>query len=221
MLSLASGKVKQKKHTAVEYIAMLCGFHPAFKSSFKVLIILGMLIFVLNPVRSFADIYKYRDENGKWHFTNIKSDIRYKLYIKEARENPDGFINKYGSIINQASKKFSLEPSFVKAVIKAESGFDHKAVSSKGAQGLMQLMPDTANEMAVDDPYNPQQNIFGGARYLSKLMERFNNNMEFALAAYNAGPERVDEYNGIPPFKETRKFVKRVLSYYKQYKSGK
>ena len=111
--------------------------------------------------------------------------------------------------------------SLIKAVIKAESSFDHKAVSKKGAKGLMQLMPKTVNDMEVADPYNPEENIFGGAKYLSSLMERFKNNIEHALAAYNAGPEKVEQYNGIPPYSETKEFVKRVLSYLKEYESTK
>lgn len=217
MLSLFTEKLK---NNAAGPGLLLCYIRPGAFSMLKVVAVLAVFLFVLNHGRSFSDIYKYKDKNGKWHFTNVKSDIRYKFYMEEARENPDAFIKKYDSIINQASKKFSLEPSFVKAVIKAESGFDHKAVSKKGAQGLMQLMPDTASEMAVDDPYNPQQNIFGGSRYLSKLMERYNNKLDHVLAAYNAGPERVDKYKGVPPFKETKTFIKRVMSYYKEFKSG-
>ena len=220
MLSIFTEKVKQK-YSAAERGALLCSVRPGANARLKAALALGVFLFILNPGSSFADIYKYKDKNGKWHFTNIKSDSRYKLYIKAARENPDAFIKKYDSIISQASEKFSLEPSLVKAVIKAESGFDHKAVSSKGAQGLMQLMPDTADEMAVDDPYNPEQNIFGGAKYLSRLMERYNNDVKLVLAAYNAGPERVDKYKGVPPFKETRTFITRVMDYYKEYKNGK
>jgi soluble lytic murein transglycosylase-like protein len=169
------------------------------------------------PVR--ADIYRYRDENGVWHFTNIKSDKRYRIYMRESVESPTEFIRKYGSIIKQASSRFRLDPSLIKAVIKAESDFDHQATSHKGAQGLMQLMPDTAVEMEVGDPYNPEENIFGGARYLSQLLQRFKNDMRLALAAYNAGPEKVEAYNGVPPYSETRTFIKRVLNFYEQYRS--
>lgn len=168
-----------------------------------------------------ADIFKYIDENGVPRFTNIKKDTRYKLYIKVENKNPEVFMNKYGSLITQASRQFNLEPSLVKAVIMVESGFDPKAVSKKGAQGLMQLMPKTATEMDVDDPHNPEENIFGGTRYLSKLMERFDNDINLALAAYNAGPERVERYKGVPPFPETERFIKKVMSFYKQYESKK
>ncbi|MFC1840788.1 lytic transglycosylase domain-containing protein [Thermodesulfobacteriota bacterium] len=168
-----------------------------------------------------ADIFKYIDEKGVPRFTNIKKDTRYKLYIKVENEDPGVFMNKYGSLINQASKQFNLKPSLVKAVIMVESGFDPKAISKKGAQGLMQLMPKTAADMAVEDPHNPEENIFGGTRYLSKLMERFKNDIKLALAAYNAGPERVEEYKGVPPFPETERFINKVMSFYKQYELKK
>ena len=105
-------------------------------------------------------------------------------------------------------------------MIKAESDFDENAVSQKGAQGLMQLMPGTANDMDVDNPFNPEENIFGGTRYLGLMMKRFKKNIRLALAAYNAGPEKVEEYKGIPPFRETKNFINRVLKYYKQYSAN-
>lgn len=177
--------------------------------------------FLLTGDFASADIYRYQDENGVWHFTNIKSDKRYTIFMRESTENPVEFIKKYGPIIEQASDRFRLDPSLIKAVIKAESDFDHEATSNKGAQGLMQLMPNTADEMEVGDPYNPEENIFGGARYLSLLMQRFKNDITLALAAYNAGPEKVEVYNGVPPYTETQTFIKRVLDFYRQYKSGK
>ncbi len=183
--------------------------------------IICLIFYFFIPSATLADIYKYKDKEGVMHFTNIRSDIRYTLYIKEARENPDAFITKYDVIIKAASEKFSMEPSLVKAVIKAESGFDHTAVSSKGAQGLMQLMPGTAEAMEVDDPYNPEKNIFGGTKYLSKMMERYNNDVRLALAAYNAGPENVDKYKDVPPFNETKTFIERVMKYYDQYQSAR
>jgi soluble lytic murein transglycosylase-like protein len=170
-----------------------------------------------------ADIYRYKDERGVWHFTNIKTDKRYKLYIRELRSprSASQYIKEFEYIINQASKRFGVEPSLIKAVIKAESDFDHKALSNKGAQGLMQLMPGTSNDMAVQHPFNPEENIFGGTRYLSLMLERFKNDKRLALAAYNAGPDCVDQHNGIPPFPETKSFVEKVLHYYEQYGSGK
>jgi len=180
--------------------------------------LLTAMLFILSGAQAHADIYRYQDENGVWHFTNINSDRRYRLYIRVRDEDPSVFIKKYDLIIEQASDTFGIDSSLIKAVIKAESGFDHKATSSKGAQGLMQLMPKTATDMEVRDPYEPEQNIFGGVRYLSDLLGRYNNNMERALAAYNAGPENVEAYKGVPPFPETETFIKRVLDYYDTYK---
>ncbi len=170
------------------------------------------------PALALADIYRYQDENGVWHYTNIKNDARYRLYIKSPEERAAEYIDKYGNIIEQASSMFRVERSLIKAVIKAESGFNHKAVSHKGAQGLMQLMPDTADLMRVNDPFDPTENIFGGTRYLRKLLDRFSD-MELAVAAYNAGPEAVAAHNGIPPYQETRTFVRRVIRYYNGYLS--
>ena len=212
---------KKRENNTAEPGDILCSVQPVFSFLLKAVIFTGTVLFVFNPARSFADIYRYKDENGVWHFTNIKTDTRYTLFIKEAREHPDLFINKYGIIIDQASEKFNLKPSLIKAIIKAESGFDHKAVSSKGAQGLMQLMPGTASEMDVSDSFDPEENIFGGTKYFSKLMERFQNDVKLALAAYNAGPDKVVEYEGIPPYKETKTFIQRVMKYFDQYEFGK
>ena len=170
--------------------------------------------------RSSADIYRYQDEQGVWHFTNIKSDTRYQLYIRTPGREPTEYIKEYERLIQQASERFSVDPFLIKAVIKAESDFDYQAVSSKGAQGLMQLMPETADDMEVGDPFNPEENIFGGARYLGLLLERYKNDKTKALAAYNAGPDRVEEYQGIPPFTETKDFIERVLKYYEEYLNG-
>lgn len=182
---------------------------------------IGVLIFVVfSPSSLLADIYRYVDKNGVSHFTNIKSDGRYTLFIRGVRKSSSEYIRDFEEIIGQASMQFRIEPSLLKAVIKAESDFDHRAVSPKGAQGLMQLMPQTADHMEVNDPFDPEENIFGGTRYLSILMKRFKNNKELALAAYNAGPEKVESCNGVPPITETKAFVKRVLYYYKMYNTS-
>ena len=168
-----------------------------------------------------ADIYRYRDENGVWHFTNIRSDVRYKLYIRSyPGKAVQQYIRDFEGIISQASERFKVDPFLIKAVIKAESDFNQNAVSQKGAQGLMQLMPGTAEDMKVEDPFNPEENIFGGTRYLSMMLSRFNNDMRLALAAYNAGPERVEDHRGIPPIPETKSFIEKVMQYYGRYRAG-
>ena len=185
------------------------------RNSLVVLMVLFCVFLMFGPAR--GDVYRYKDKNGVWHFTNIKNDSKYKIYLRESKKKPAEYIKEYDNIILQASKRFGVEISLIKAVIKAESGFNHRAVSKKGAKGLMQLMPHTANHMEVENPFNPEENIFGGTRYLSLLLKRFKNNLRLALAAYNAGPEAVENYKGIPPYAETKTFVKRVLYYYDGY----
>lgn len=121
-------------------------------------------------------------------------------------------------LITKAARTYNLEPALIKAVIKAESGFDPRAVSFKGAKGLMQLMPETAREMNVTDAFNPKENIAGGSRYLRYLLDRYKGDVKLALAAYNMGPERIKGNKSIPPIRETRLYLKRVMEYYQDYK---
>lgn len=119
---------------------------------------------------------------------------------------------KYGDIIKQAAEKFDLPERLISSIIQHESNFNSDAVSHAGAQGLMQLMPGTAKFLGVKNSLDPEQNITGGARYLRQMLDQFNGNIENALAAYNAGPGNVKKYGGIPPFKETQNYVKKVLN---------
>jgi len=129
------------------------------------------------------------------------------------RSEIDNLITKYAD-------KNGLDEDFVKAVINQESGFNPNATSHCGAMGLMQLMPSTAQGLGVTDAYNPEQNIEGGTKYLKGLMDRFGNDKQLALAAYNAGPNAVKKYGGIPPYAETQNYVKKVLSKYDTYKGA-
>jgi len=124
-----------------------------------------------------------------------------------------GMPSPFDEMIRVIADRYGVEYALVKAVIKAESGFNHLAVSRKGAQGLMQLMPDTAAEVRVQDAFTPQDNIEGGVKYLRRLLDRYDGNLALAVAAYNAGPMRVDEVGGIPDIAETREYLARVLRY--------
>jgi soluble lytic murein transglycosylase-like protein len=121
--------------------------------------------------------------------------------------------------ILQASRESGLPPELLRAMMQVESGGNPRAVSPKGAMGLMQLMPGTARLMGVDDPYDPEENLQGGAAYMARMMKKYGDDQELALAAYNAGPGRVDAYGGIPPFPETQNYVKKVLSLYENFLS--
>ena len=124
----------------------------------------------------------------------------------------------YHSIIIEAANRYQVDPAIVKAIIMAESSYNPKAVSKKGAKGLMQLMPKTAAELGVKDSFNPVYNINGGVRYYKKMLNQFNGDVKLALAAYNAGSRKVKKYQGIPPFKATRYYIKKVFKYYQYYK---
>jgi membrane-bound lytic murein transglycosylase MltF len=139
------------------------------------------------------------------------SSLRSPLLAKDARNGAPGPQLDLNEVVNAASGRYRLDPDLVSSVIKAESGFNVRAVSPKGAQGLMQLMPDTALKLGVPDAFDPRANVEGGTRYLRELLERYDFDLVKALAAYNAGPLRVEQYGGVPPYYETRAYVARVV----------
>jgi len=164
-------------------------------------------------------IYAYTDDEGVVHFSSVQRDRRYQPY--ELTSTGKRLVRvprhwQFDGLIGLTAREHSLQPALIKAVIAAESNFDPEAVSHKGAQGLMQLMPMTALSLGVENPFHPVDNVRGGTRYLRLMLDRFGD-VERALAAYNAGPEAVDRYGGIPPYRETRDYVRRVLTYYRHY----
>lgn len=169
-----------------------------------------------------ADIYRFIDRNGVMHFTNAPTSGKYKFYLREprpARPAP-GSPDRYDVIIADAARRHGIPTALIKAVIKAESDFDPQAVSRRGAMGLMQIMPANLDVLEVADPFNPHQNIMGGVRYLREMLERFDQDLQLALAAYNAGPGVVEQYRAIPPFPETREYIQRVLRFYRLFQKA-
>lgn len=182
--------------------------------------LLALALLCVAPGPASADtLYRFIDQDGVVHFSNVPSDPRYvavrQIGKRSVRRKPRN-ITAYDDLITDAASSHGVPAALVKAVIAAESDFDPRARSAKGAQGLMQLMPQTAQYLRVSDAYDVQQNVEGGTRYLARMVERYGD-WSRALAAYNAGPEAVDRYRGIPPFRETREYVRRVLSYYRRY----
>jgi soluble lytic murein transglycosylase-like protein len=179
---------------------------------------------------AWADIFAFTDERGVVHYTNVPNDTRYKVVMVTpvALMGPAGEpsprirldillhrIEPYAQMIERAAEASSLEPALVRAVLVAESGGDPKALSRRGAQGLMQLMPATARQYGVRNVFDPEENIRAGSRYLRDLAARYGNDLQLVLAAYNAGPAAVDSHGGkVPPWKETLDYVPRVLGIY-------
>jgi len=174
------------------------------------------LVAILLSSPSQADVYRFKDSNGVWHFSDTRSDARYHLYLKSRGLSGKQYLKEYDGIIQKAAEQFGVEVTLIKAIIKAESSFNPNAVSKSGAQGLMQLMPDTADDMKVGDPFDPEENILGGTRYLSLLLKRFNRDKRLAVAAYNVGPTTVAKHAAVPPIPQTRQFVDRVMRFYRE-----
>ena len=193
------------------------------------------------PASVRADIYRCKGADGAQHYTNIREPgRRCELVVQGSRSSkPKSSSNKprnaqkssgvsskdparyqrYDRLIDEAARLYQLPESFIRAVVRVESDFNPSVVSRAGAMGLMQLMPKTARSMGVADPFNARQNILGGARYLRILANRFKGDLVLTVAAYNAGEGAVEKYDGIPPYKETQRYVRRVLKHYYSYRS--
>jgi len=194
-------------------------------------LLLTMLLLLLAPIAE-ADIYAYTDADGVVHLSNVRNNKNYKVVVMAQRDenrskSPRGQAqvshagkNRFASLVEDAARTYRVDAALLHAVISAESGYNPAAVSHKGAVGLMQLMPETARRYGVKNSFDPAQNIRGGAKYLSYLLQLFNNNLELAVAAYNAGENAVIRHGySIPPYSETLGYVPNVLELQKKYRS--
>jgi soluble lytic murein transglycosylase len=171
-----------------------------------------------------AQIFRYIAADGSIHYANAPMTGNYRPYsirsevgfskLKAGKPNR----NHYYPMIDKTARAHQMDPALIRAVVKAESDYDPRAVSSAGALGLMQLMPGTAQDLAVNNPFDPEENVRGGVQYLRYLLTRFNGDTSLALAAYHAGEQNVERHNGVPPIEATRTYIKRVLSYHKKYR---
>jgi soluble lytic murein transglycosylase len=171
-----------------------------------------------------AQIFRYVAPDGSIHYSNAPMTGNYRPYsirsevgfskLKSGKPNR----HHYYSMIDKTARAHQMDPALIRAVVKAESDYNPRAVSSAGALGLMQLMPGTAQDLAVNNPFDPEENVRGGVQYLRYLLTRFNGDTSLALAAYHAGEQRVERHNGVPPIEATQTYVKRVLNYHKKYR---
>ncbi len=187
--------------------------------------LLFVLCFALAAPAARADIFRYVDPDGIVHFSNTPPEGKFELYLREGPKEPpasplagsppaDDWMAVYA---DRYARAHNLSPALVRAIIKAESNGQRKAVSRKGAMGVMQLMPFTSKRLNVSDPFDPIENIEGGVKYIKELLAIFEGNLANTIAAYNAGPAAVKKYGGIPPYQETRQYVRRVMDLYRQY----
>ena len=205
--------------------------------SFGFPVLIVMLAAIAGSFPAQADIYSFRDDNGVLNFTNIRpNDPHYNVRVAYRDPKPvvrsaaasynDGNGNdpmtltpQLDAIVDHVADDYAVDKALVQAVIHAESAFNARAISPKGASGLMQLMPETAQRYGVRDIFDPEQNIMGGVRYLRYLLETFDHDLRLALAAYNAGENSVLRYRGVPPFPETVNYVNRVMRLHDAYRN--
>lgn len=207
----------------------------------QVLAGLGVATLIVSTASSVqADIYRCKRPNGVHHYTNIREPggrcqlvVRGSKHGRSSAHKPrspsrapasegardHARYSRYDALIDEAARLYQLPESFIRAIMRVESDFNSTVVSRAGAMGLMQLMPATAQSMGVLDPFDARQNILGGARYLRILANRFSGDLVLTVAAYNAGEGAVEKYNGIPPYDETQRYVRRVLKHYYAYRT--
>lgn len=176
-------------------------------------LIWGVALTFLASASAYAEMYMYTDEAGVVVFTDLpnRKAVNLKQYNKKRVSLSSA---DYQEIIRRSAERYGLDHKLINAVVRVESNFDEYAISRQGALGLMQLMPSTASQLGVYNPFSPEQNIDGGVRYLKDLIERFDGDLRLALAAYNAGPTAVEKYGDVPPIPETQNYLKKISSHY-------
>ncbi len=201
----------------------------------RTVLLLLLLSAAFGSSPALAEIYKYVDEQGVMHFSDRKLDNRYRplnprgkapkvlkqttiKVIQTRIRRPKIDLRRLYRVVREYGAAWEVDPLLIMAMIKAESDFDPLAVSRAGARGLMQLMPQTAREMGVRDSFDPSDNVKGGIRYFGAMRKRFRGNLKLSLAAYNAGPESVARFGGVPPYKETRTYIRRVARFYREFR---
>jgi soluble lytic murein transglycosylase-like protein len=203
-------------HNSSSFIMTSLRRHAVIGFTTTLIAVVGSLAFSVPTTK--AEIYQFIGRDGSISLTNVPSDSRYqKIEIESSQFHATLSEQELEPVIRRHSSQQQLHPALIRAVIKAESDFDPRAVSRSGAIGLMQLMPQTAMRMDVRDMYDPDDNVGGGAKYLRQLLNRFHGNLPLALAAYNAGENAVERYQALPPFDETRQYVRKVLRYYRTF----
>jgi len=235
MAAFSSGRV-----VAADTGAGFCALDFAYRSDSlgynrlmnpRLTILLPCLLLLTAPAR--ADIYTYTDANGTAYFSNVPDNKRYTLFMRTPTEKAStplagdpsqsmpGNRTRFTPLVEEAASQNRLDAALLHALITTESGYNPRAVSRKGAMGLMQLMPGTASRYGVSDAFDPVQNVHAGARYLGDLLQLFNQDLSLALAAYNAGEKSVIKYgNHIPPYRETVAYVPKVLDYYRKFNTA-
>ncbi len=181
---------------------------------------IGLVLLILSmtfiPQTGEAEIYQFIDQYGTLHFTNVPTDRHFQPLL--VTRPPALSYSRLKNTIYKTGRQYRVDPHLIRAVIKVESDFDPWAVSPAGAQGLMQLMPETASALSVINPFDPEENIDGGTRYLRYLLTLFQGNTKLAVAAYHAGEKMIQRYGGIPPVQQTQEYVKKVMKTYRSYK---
>jgi soluble lytic murein transglycosylase-like protein len=180
-----------------------------------------LLVAWAQPAR--ADVYMFKDRQGVLTFTNVPNHTGYKRILRDSGATLGGGTTTgtaFDELISSASGRYNVDADLIRAVIKTESDFNTNARSNKGAMGLMQLMPETARLHNVSNAFNPNENVDGGVRHLRMLLERYQGDLELSLAAYNAGAGAVEKHGGIPPYNETREYVRKVLRFYDAFRGN-